>query len=361
MSTEKTASPLHDRVSRWLSAQQPKLLSRTAEEILDQIESALATLAIHGADGCLTSALRVGAWDRKKSRRGGSLAGENFSVVTALGMARGSELFVSANGGTFAPTPRGFAVLQPTSPEASDDDDDAIWDAAYDEAIARFEDPHEWLESEWLDETALGARLSYSMVNIDEDSGRAWLWSCQRVPASVIALMKGERNYVGKNKLYSVMHAGLGDPSSKRIGAAIEVSPNRFVDWSGKPIDTYLRSELGMAFAGAFRRRYEWNVEFSLSPGRHGICLPTDVVGADSLLRLRDVAESGRRKALVHWVRSHLRRRRREDGTSLVREHLRGALTARVGHLHARIWPSTFDLERARRTCAASQVGGGAS
>lgn len=115
---------------------------------------------------------------------------------------------------------------------------------------------------------------------------------------------------------------------------------------TGRPErDPTLVKALIMAVADQLRSEERWRVELSMSKGRTGLAIETDAVGARDLVK--SMRREPSRRALVHWVRSHYRQRRGGGDASLVREHLRGSQFAVTGHLHATIWPSTADIDRA--------------
>lgn len=62
------------------------------------------------------------------------------------------------------------------------------------------------------------------------------------------------------------------------------------------------------------------------------------------LLRTRDIGNAARRKALVHLVRRHARRRRREYA---VRQHLRGEHRCQWAGMDVGVLPSQYDAETA--------------
>ena len=103
----------------------------------------------------------------------------------------------------------------------------------------------------------------------------------------------------------------------------------------------------GLAFLAADQcvRESAWLVELSLSPERTGVALQTDAVGARSLLE--SLGRNADRKALVHWVREHYRKRRAGSDKTLVRAHLRGTQVAVTRHFFATVRPSVVDIDRA--------------
>lgn len=98
-----------------------------------------------------------------------------------------------------------------------------------------------------------------------------------------------------------------------------------------------------------FLRRPQWTVELSLTKGRTGVGLNTDADGARAIVNMlgREQTRSGRRSALVHWVKEHYRQRRTGGDPSLVRSHMRGASGVSAGGLWATIWPSRDDIDKA--------------
>lgn len=98
-----------------------------------------------------------------------------------------------------------------------------------------------------------------------------------------------------------------------------------------------------------FQRRPFWTVELALSKDRTGVGLTTDAEGARAIVKAlgRDQTRSGRRASLVHWVKEHYRRQRGSAELSVVRGHLRGAVSCEAGGMWATIYPSRIDVEAA--------------
>ena len=92
-------------------------------------------------------------------------------------------------------------------------------------------------------------------------------------------------------------------------------------------------------------RRYTWSVRFGF-PSTPSINLMTDAVGVLELLKLRDVKQSRRRDAIVHWVAEHWRRKRRDPEARIrVRPHLRGKTHFTWDGLICEVTPSAADVE----------------
>lgn len=79
--------------------------------------------------------------------------------------------------------------------------------------------------------------------------------------------------------------------------------------------------------------------------------MPTDAIGAREFLRNRDAPEHGRRPSLLHWVRDHCRKRRKDDPDASVevRQHLRGQRTCEYNGLQVRVSESVSDAIRNER------------
>ena len=106
------------------------------------------------------------------------------------------------------------------------------------------------------------------------------------------------------------------------------------------------------AAVDAMVRESDWIVELALSARRTGIGLRTDALGARELVNMLRSGDTpkGRRKSLVHWVSEHMRRRKRLDAAATIKvaAHLRGINGIDAGRYHARIWPATLDIARAK-------------
>lgn len=104
-------------------------------------------------------------------------------------------------------------------------------------------------------------------------------------------------------------------------------------------------TDIAIAKAVAFGRRYEWRVALG-HVGGASISFQTNPQGAMEIFRLRDIPEGRtRRAALRNWVSEHWRKRGTEDERK-VRAHLRGATEFTWNGLRCLIRPSQFDLEK---------------
>lgn len=90
-------------------------------------------------------------------------------------------------------------------------------------------------------------------------------------------------------------------------------------------LEPHLPLNQTFAALSTHRKRSYWNVYLGHS-GMARSRLATDQRGVRAFFSDREVGESGRRSALLHWVAGHWRRRRppNEDDASWVREHIRG-------------------------------------
>lgn len=108
---------------------------------------------------------------------------------------------------------------------------------------------------------------------------------------------------------------------------------------------------INFAHGFAFTARYQWQVYLG-TPRFPGITIPTTPSAALEVFRLREAPEEGRRAALRHWVRQHVRSGPSDQSDAeevLVREHLRGSTEFRWNGLTCKITPSAFDLDRNER------------
>lgn len=112
-----------------------------------------------------------------------------------------------------------------------------------------------------------------------------------------------------------------------------------------QPADLQQKKNLQVLRCCALAREYCWHVDVGRPDGMR-ISLDTDAEGARALLRQRDVAPGERRRALVHWVQAHHRKRRTSDDLSWVRAHLRGEDDASWAGIPVRVRPSAYDLRR---------------
>lgn len=133
---------------------------------------------------------------------------------------------------------------------------------------------------------------------------------------------------------------------SKQRQRAVVVSPR-----DGTTIPHPVVPHVVQLICNALKRIDKWDIELCLSRDRTGVALSTDAVGAKEFIKevCRESGAVGRsREAIVHWVREHMRRSRKEGADPhLVRAHLRGKQVLRAGDYHVRIYPSRQDIDRA--------------
>lgn len=109
-------------------------------------------------------------------------------------------------------------------------------------------------------------------------------------------------------------------------------------------VNNTIRLSAGMAL----RRYYLWSVLIGEGTGARARFV-TDPTGVREAFRLRDIPPgAARRKALLHWVGSHWRKRRDVSlqDKAWIREHLRGQWTYTWNGLRCQIEPSIHDLNR---------------
>jgi hypothetical protein len=81
-----------------------------------------------------------------------------------------------------------------------------------------------------------------------------------------------------------------------------------------------------------FRLDWRWHVSLSDSAE---IVFPTDALGAQQAFAMRDVPEGKRRKAILHWVKSHTRVKSAREFD--VKQHLRGVTEFSVDGIRCKI------------------------
>lgn len=111
----------------------------------------------------------------------------------------------------------------------------------------------------------------------------------------------------------------------------------------------------------SLRRQYLWSVLIGEGDGPRARFV-TDPIGAREAFRLRDIPPgASRRKALLHWVRSHWRKRREltVSDRAWINEYLRGQSSYVWNGLRCEIEVSRDDLARlgGAKTSAAKVVG----
>lgn len=115
-------------------------------------------------------------------------------------------------------------------------------------------------------------------------------------------------------------------------------------------IDRLMRISAGIAL----RRQYLWSVLIGEGDGPRARFV-TDAIGVREAFRFRDIPPGeARRKALLHWVRSHWRKRRYIGAAdkSWIKEHLRGQWSYVWNGLQCHIEPSLDDMEKTARKSA---------
>lgn len=97
-----------------------------------------------------------------------------------------------------------------------------------------------------------------------------------------------------------------------------------------------------MMLSLALHMRYSYSAVLTEDPRNLSARIYADPRTLRFMLRTRELGNAARRRALMHLVRSHSRRRKRQFQ---VRNHLRGEHTCRWAGLDVRVLPSQYDAE----------------
>jgi hypothetical protein len=150
---------------------------------------------------------------------------------------------------------------------------------------------------------------------------------------------------------YGLAKDGAFELPTQHLGSSIYSGGIKVVPFGSDPrasdIETS-RANFLLRSAGGFslRRRYLWSVLIGEGIGPRARFV-TDPVGIKEVFRLRDIPPgAARRKALLHWVRAHWRKRRSitPDDRSWIRQHLSGQWSYVWNGLRCQIEPSVDDL-----------------
>ncbi len=100
-----------------------------------------------------------------------------------------------------------------------------------------------------------------------------------------------------------------------------------------------------MAFSLCATEYLDWTVAIGYE-GVPSVVFTTDPLGVREIFRLRDLPPGKmRRAALLHWVRGHWRKRRKDPGEVKVEEYMRGSQVFTWNGLRCEIRPSQEELE----------------
>lgn len=116
----------------------------------------------------------------------------------------------------------------------------------------------------------------------------------------------------------------------------------------GKDSESRQRSEneifmmINMIVSLSFQRQFEWHTQISYNDGP-SVSFATDPIGVREVFALRDLGESKRRAALLHWVSAHWRQKRDGDLTE-VRKHLRGSRHFKWNGFEVKVTPPASEV-----------------
>lgn len=147
------------------------------------------------------------------------------------------------------------------------------------------------------------------------------------------------------NGRWTAIDAGIAQTATHSLAGAGVVERSRS---TGKTLAGQIDANCRLACGFALTRRYQWMATLRIDDSPQ-LLLPTDRVGVREIFRLRDIPPgAARRAALLHWVSSHWRRKRRSAADdSWVRQHLRGRTECTWNGLHVEIFPAEFEIDRA--------------
>ena len=116
-----------------------------------------------------------------------------------------------------------------------------------------------------------------------------------------------------------------------------------------EPVDD--QSKLGWILSLGLTQQYNWHVDVSVNPLLPSISFSTTPVGTKELFQSRDsVRMSGRRDALMHWVKTHYRKSSAPSSSDeeliKIMGYLRGATTFKWAGYDCKIRVSDHDLRR---------------
>ncbi len=106
---------------------------------------------------------------------------------------------------------------------------------------------------------------------------------------------------------------------------------------------TSLDMEVKMLMSVALNMRYEYSAVLSDDPNNLSARIYADPRTLRFMLRTRELGNAERRRALIHMVKAHARRRKRSHK---VAGHLRGEHHCRWAGMDVKVLPSQFDAEK---------------
>lgn len=151
-----------------------------------------------------------------------------------------------------------------------------------------------------------------------------------------------ERHSLGQRKDHSKVEGCCGNTRARE-------AMGRWIDDRQRPVDSLWQSIIAHCLDLQFALEVQWKVTIA-DVGRPAIGFLTDPVGAREVFRLRDIpSDRERRAAILHWVAEHDRKSRIDDGTHLVRAHLRGESEFNWNGLRVEITPSRDDMRKGKK------------
>lgn len=186
---------------------------------------------------------------------------------------------------------------------------------------------------------ARGSVVSFSRYMLKE-----YIWASPRnsIPVSLIAY----HSFIGGRW-------GVADIRPKWVKIGRGFADDHYAPVKQCSIKDGLRDHeiypVDIACGYAFNMRYHWGVELRVSQDAPSILLPTDPSGVRSIFSHRERNPlTNRRDALLHWVRDHFRKSRKEASDAIwVKKHLRGKWSFDWNGMQAIIHPSNFDVDDA--------------
>lgn len=165
--------------------------------------------------------------------------------------------------------------------------------------------------------------------------------------------IRNSGSVINHPSIYFQMSSGTWMPSNPKFSKVTSTKnvssfSNRGSKWTEyEQVESTISPYPEMAAVSEWSRRMCWGIRFSAIEAP-GLVAATDPIGVRELLRMRDVSEGrNRREALLHWVKEHWRKNRKDEAIEhQVRQHLRGQEKCQWFGLECQIIPSKIDAAK---------------
>lgn len=215
--------------------------------------------------------------------------------------------------------------------------------------------------------------LDYSTLTYNEDKGCLYMNRHRQVnPKEVRGMISKTCQYMVEDTMFMLNTRNFEAKSLKVILGLLPIKTDFGITFKAIDImqDTAAQTSehnkelksMAINIGASIAAQHAYESVTRISIGRYKnlkFTLPTDLEGIKNIFKLRDIPPGeNRRKALLHWVGEHTRRKIKKDETIDIQSYLRGKLSFTWNDMYVSIKPAITDLDKLKNRERAEMLGG---